>query len=340
MRTMNTVRGSLKPVETPPSSGRHSAFRILHSAFCLAFLAANLAAQPASPAEHAVQLALDGQCAEAMPLLDQVMANVRDPDLKRKIGKGGVRCSMLLGKQGDATRYLTWLRQEFPNDADILFLAVHVYSDLAQQNSQALLETAPDSQEVIQLNAENFEKQGDLTKAIAEYRVLLQRSPNMPGIHYRIGGLILAQPPGNTSVEDARKEFEEELKVFPQNPAAEYYLGELARQQDKLPDAIAHFSRSVELYPTFAEAHFGLGRSLLDSGRAKDAVAPLETAEKLAPENPTIHFTLATAYQRLGRKDDAAREFALQKTTAAKIDQNTKTLRKNVSGAPAETRQP
>jgi Flp pilus assembly protein TadD len=79
-----------------------------------------------------------------------------------------------------------------------------------------------------------------------------------------------------------------------------------------------------------------LGRFLLDSGKSKDAVQPLETGAKLAPENPTIHFALATAYQRLGRKEDAAREFALQKSTSEKINQNTKTLRKNVSGAPAE----
>ena len=290
----------------------------------------------ATPAEHAVQLALDGSCTEAMPLLKQAMAGARDNDLKRKIGKGGVRCAMLLNQPLDATRFLEWLQHEFPRDPDILFLAVHVFSDLASLNSQALMTSAPDSQEVIQLNAENFEKQGDLPKAIAEYRVLLQRAPRMPGIHYRIGGLILAQAPSAASAEEAGKEFEEELKIYPQNAGAEYYLGELARQADKLPEAIEHFSRSTQLYPAFAEAHFGLGRCLLDSGQPKDAVGPLETAVKLAPENPTIHFSLATAYQRLGRKDDASREFALQKSTAEKLNQNTKALRKNVSGAPGE----
>ena len=293
-------------------------------------------AQAAEPtaAERGVALALEGRCTEAMPLLKQAMGDASDRELKRKIGKGGVRCSMLLGQQSSATSFLGWLQQEFPRDPDILFLAVHVYSDLAQLNSQALLNNAPESQEVIHLNAENFEKQGDLAKAIAEYRVLLQRAPGTPGIHYRIGGLILSQPATATSAEEARKEFEEELKIFPQNAGAEYYLGELARQADKLPEAIEHFTRSAKLYPDFAEAHFGLGRSLVDSGRAADAVTPLETAVRLAPDNPTIHFALATAYQRLGRKDDAAREFALQKSTSEKLNQNTKTLRKNVSGAP------
>jgi tetratricopeptide (TPR) repeat protein len=290
--------------------------------------------QEKSAADRGIQLALEGNCKEAILLLKVAADQRLDKELKRKVGKAGVRCSMMLGQQDNATGFLLRLQRAFPQDPDIMFLAVHVFTDLAQMNSQALMNSAPDSQEVIQLNAENFEKQGDLKKAIAEYRVLLQRAPGMPGIHYRIGGLILSDASTTTSAEEARKEFEEELKIFPDNAGAEYYLGELARQADKLPEAIEHFSRSAKLYPSFAEAHFGLGRSLLDSGKASDAVPALESAVKLAPDNPTIHFSLATAYQRLGRKDDAAREFALQKSTSEKINQTTKTLRKNVSGAP------
>jgi tetratricopeptide (TPR) repeat protein len=208
-----------------------------------------------------------------------------------------------------------------------------MFSDLSLRNSQDLLDTAPDSPLVIQLNAENFEKQGDLAKAIAEYRILLQRQPDKVGIHYRIGGLIMSQPDTATSPEEARQEFEQELKLNPRNASAEYYLGELARQGSNLPAAIEHYSRATALYPGFAEAYAGLGRSLLDSAKTADAVTPLETAAKLAPENPAVHFALATAYQRLGRKQDAAREFALQKSTSEKINQTTKTLHKNVSGA-------
>jgi len=288
------------------------------------------------PEDRAVKLALDGRCGEAMSALKQLAFDTLGRETKRMVGKAGVRCAMLLNQQNEATSYLDRLQHEFPSDPDILFLAVHVYSDLAQSSAQSLMNSAPGSQEVIQLNAENFEKQGDLKKAIAEYRVLLQRVPSMPGIHYRIGGLIMAQLASATSSEEARKEFEAELKIFPQNAGAEYYLGELARQSDKLADAIVHFKRSAELYPSFAEAHYGLGRSLLDSGKAADAVAPLEAAVKLAPENPTGHFALATAYQRTGRTEDAAREFALQKSTSEKLNQNTKTLRKNVSGAPTD----
>jgi len=290
-------------------------------------------AAAAQPPKSGVELALAGRCTEAMPLLD---AGMRDPasvvEAKRTVALAGVRCAMSLNQQTDAMSFVSWLQQAYPKDPEVLFLSVHVFNELSLRNAKDLMDSAPDSPLVVELNAENFEKQGELAKAIAEYRILLQRTPDKPGIHFRIGGLIMSLPATETSAGEARKEFEKELKVNPQNAAAEYYLGELARQQDRLEEAIQHFTRSTRLFPDFAEAYGGLGRSLLDSGKAADAVSPLETSVKLAPENPTIHLALATAYQRLGRKEDAAREFVLQKSTAEKINQNTKTLHKNVSG--------
>jgi len=288
-----------------------------------------------SAAERGVELAMKGQCADAMPLLDAAMRDAANTvAIKRGVSLAGVRCSMLLNQQSDAMSFLAWLQQAFPRDPDVLLLAVHVFSDLSDRNSRELMNVAPDSPQVIQLNAENYEKQRDLAKAIAEYRVLLQRTPDMPGIHFRIGGLILAQSAGAASADEARREFDAELKIDPRSAGAEYYIGELARQEDKLPEAIEHFSRATKLNAGFADAWFGLGRSLLDSGRAADAIEPLETAAKLAPDNPTVHFTLATACQRAGRREEAAHEFALQKSTAEKIRQNTDALKRNLAGKP------
>jgi len=308
---------------------------VLSAAFSLGI---GVAASDPSAAERGTALAEQGNCAEAMPLIHDALeqvAQIQDRDLKRRMGAAGVRCAMTLNHQGAATLLLAWMEQEFPNDPEILFMATHVYSDLAARTSQELMDAAPNSPLVVEINAEKFEKQGEWKKAIAEYRVLLGREPKMPGIHNRIGQIILAMPATATSNDEARKEFEQELKVYPQNAGAEYFLGELDRKGGHLPQAIEHFRNATKLNAGLPEPYFGLGRCLLDSDRAADAVAPLETAARLAPGNPTIHFTLAHAYQELGRKEDAAREFALQKSTSAKIQQNTETVKRNVSGVPA-----
>jgi predicted Zn-dependent protease len=307
---------------------------LLSTAFSIGI---GLASPNQSTAERATELAERGECAAAMPLIHQALeqdTQIQDSDLKRRMGAAGVRCAMMLDHRGAATTILAWLEEQFPHDPEILFMATHVYSDLAARSSKELMDTAPDSPLVVDINAENFEKQGDWKKAIAEYRVLLAREPKMPGIHARIGQIILTLPATATSNDEARKEFEQELKLHPQNASAEYFLGELARKSGQLPQAIEHYRNATRLNPGLPEPHFGLGRCLLDSDKAAEAVGPLERAAKLAPDNPTVHFTLAHAYQELGRKDDAAREFALQKSTAAKIQQNTETVKRNVSGVP------
>jgi tetratricopeptide (TPR) repeat protein len=307
---------------------------LLSTAF---FLGIGLAAPDQAAAERGTELAEHGDCAAAMPLIHQALEHdteIQDAALKRRMGAAGVRCAMILDHRGAATTILAWLGEQFPHDPEILFMATHVYSDLSSRSSKELMESAPDSPLVIDINAENFERQGDWKKAIAEYRVLLARDPQMPGIHARIGQIILTLPATATSNDEARKEFEQEVKLHPQNASAEYFLGELARKAGHLPQAIEHYGNATRLNPAFPEPQFGLGRCLLDSDRAADAVGPLETAAKLAPANPTIHFTLAHAYQELGRKEDAAREFALQKSTAEKIQHDTETVKRNVSGVP------
>ncbi len=289
-----------------------------------------------------VDLAMQGRCEEAMPKLDHVMLDPAIPDAdKRQTSTAGVRCSMLLNQQTDAMSFLAWLQQHYPEDPEVLFLAVHVFTELSDRNAQHLMHAAPESPFVVQLNAENFEKHGEIPKAIAEYRILLQRSPDMPGIHYRVGGLLMLHAGSAGALSEAQKEFEAELKLNPQNASAEYYLGELAAQQNHPAEAIADYKRAVAIYPAFADALAKLGRALLDSGSTADAIAPLEKCVSLSPENPAFHLALATAYQRSGRKADAAREFALQKSTSESINQNTKALHKTVSGvAPDETKQP
>jgi predicted Zn-dependent protease len=123
-------------------------------------------------------------------------------------------------------------------------------------------------------------------EAAEEYRKVLSLNPKLPAIHYRLGRLLLAGPRGPTTLDDARREFEEELKTDPGNAAAEYELGEMAREARLWGQAVEHFERAVRLESQFTEALIGLGKSLVSAGRAQGAVAPLEKAVKLDPQNP------------------------------------------------------
>jgi len=269
-------------------------------------------------------LAENGHCAEALPPLKRNLPRIADKDLKRKAGLDGVHCAMTLNQPTTAVDFLQLLTREFPRDPDVLYAAVHAYSDLSLLASQQLAANAPSSRPAKELLAESLESQGKWEQAQKEYEAILQQNPSAPGIHFRLGRLLLSKPnPGPDMAEQAKKEFEAELKIDPNNAGAEYVLGELARENQQWDDAILHFGRAAKLDAAFGDAYLGLGQSLISTKKYSEAIEPLETAVKLEPQNPATHYNLATAYSRTGRKQDAEKEFAIHRQMTQKEPQET-----------------
>ena len=300
------------------------------------FLLVSALAVAAASGQSAMKLAESGHCREALPLLKASLPKAADPAVRKRLAADGVRCGMSLDDVDSALDFLRDLNKHFPNDPEVLYLSVHIFSDLSLRASQKLMNSASTSYQVHELNAEALETQGKWSDAEAEYREVLKRDPHLPGIHYRIGRLLLSGPENPAAKSDARREFEEELKIDPTNAGAEYVLGELARQDGKDPEAIGHFSRASKLDAGFADAFLGLGRTLLADDRAADAIPPLETAVKLDPANPMSHFQLANAYTRMGRKEEAAHEFNLQKQADEKLQQAKQRVREGIAGSPPQ----
>ncbi|MGD0695637.1 MAG: tetratricopeptide repeat protein [Terriglobia bacterium] len=279
-----------------------------------------------------LSLAEGDRCKEALPYLDKDYSRAPEPQMKRTIGIDALRCAMNLN-QADKT--LDWIRvlgRSFPDDPDLLYLSSHFFSDLSTQTSERLLVTAPGSYQAHQFNAEVLELQGKTGEAAEEYRQVLSLRPTLPGIHYRLGGLLLAGEPGAQALGSARHEFEEELKIDPRNAAAEYQLAEMARQARQWNDAIEHFQRAATFAPQFGEALIGLGKSLVSAGRVQEAVRPLERVAALEPDNPNAHYQLAFAYRRLGREQDAAKELAAYEQTQAKVKSGMMRIRTGILG--------
>jgi tetratricopeptide (TPR) repeat protein len=222
---------------------------------------------------------------------------------------------MSLDQEDTAVEALLRLKRDYPGDPEVLYTTTHFFSELASRSSQALAAAAPNSPQAQQLEAEAFESQGKWDQAAAQYNKILEANPGLPGIHYRLGRIMLGRvPPDEAS---ANREFEEELKVDPQNAPAEFMLGESARQRGQWDEAIAHFSKASKADESFPEAYLALGMSLNSAGRFPEAITPLETYVKMQPGDPAGHYQLATAYARRGRKQDADREMRLQQDAAA-----------------------
>lgn len=283
-------------------------------------------------AKLGLSLAQAGQCPDAIIWLKKPTTKTLPDELKKSVGTAGIRCAMTLNKQDDALDFIRTLRRDFPRDPDVQFLSAHVFSDLSIRASQDLLFTNPSAYQVHQLNAEALEAQGRWDDAVSEYRAVLEKNPKLTGIHSRIGRAILSKPKTATTFEEAKKEFDEELRLDPNNAVAEYVLGEIAREQDQWPDAIQHFGKAVQLDGNFADALIGWGRSLTDGGKPDDAIAPLERAAKLQPDNPTAYYHLAIALRRAGKREEADKEFALYKEASERAKQLTHNVQEGVLG--------
>jgi tetratricopeptide (TPR) repeat protein len=270
-------------------------------------------------AQRAISLVKSGRCAEALPILKKSAPAVSEKELKLNAGLALIRCAMTLDQRETVLGALSWMRPEFPHNAELLYVATHVYSDLATRTGQDLARLAPESYQAHEMNAESLEMQGKWDQALKQYEAVLQKNPTAPGIHFRIGRLLLSKPnPGPDMAAQAKKEFEAELKVDPDNAGAEYVLGELARQDQAWEDAIQHFSRAANLDRGFGDAYLGLGQSLISAKKFSEAISPLVTVVRLEPQNPTAHYLLATAYSRSGRKEEAEKEFAIHRQMTQK----------------------
>lgn len=271
-------------------------------------------ASPLATAEKAVKLAETGHCAEAIPELRKIIRNITNSELKKLAGLHGLRCSMIRNSPLDAEDFLQFLRRNFPHDPEVLYQATHAYADLSNGASEQLMREAPFSYHAHELAAEQLEQQGKWDEAVAEYRKILEINSNLPGIRFRLGRALLSKPnPSPEMVNEAKRNFELELKIDPQNAGAEGVLGELAAKAGDQATAIDHFKRATILDSGFAAAYLGLGSSLVSEKRFAEAVQPLETAVKLAPDDPMAHYNLAVALSRVGRKEDADREFAIHR---------------------------
>ncbi|SPF44163.1 TPR repeat protein [Candidatus Sulfotelmatobacter kueseliae] len=271
----------------------------------------------ASSAERGLALAQKGRCKEALPILKKSTPLLQDKQLRYGTLMATARCAMSLERTETAVGTLLELNRDFPHDPDVLYMTTHFYSELASRASQELATMAPSSPQAEQLEAEAFESHGDWDRALAEYQKILEQDPQRHGIHYQLGRVLLSKTPPDG--ENAKKEFEEELRVNPNSASAEFMLGETARQAGQWDEAIVRFSKAADLDAGFDEAYLALGMSLNSAGKFPDAIRPLETYVKRQPGDPAGHYQLATSYARTGHKQEAQREMQLQRETAARV---------------------
>lgn len=144
---------------------------------------------------------------------------------------------------------------------------------------------------------------GDLTTALAHYRVALNLAPTDPETHYNVG-LTLARL---QRWPEAIAAYRTSLDLAPDQTAAMNNLGLALQHTGRLDEAAAWLQRAVAREPDSPELLTNLSAIELDRANVPAALQHAEQAARLAPDRPATLLQLGTA-QAAARRLPAARQ--------------------------------
>jgi tetratricopeptide (TPR) repeat protein len=255
----------------------------------------------------AISLSELGRYNEALPGLEKGFRQTADAETRRMCGLQLERAYTALKRDSKAVEVALELERSYPNDPEVQYHDGKIFGNFAFLTMQKLWSASPDSLWKHQAEAEALESQGSYPAAMAQYREVLARDPQRPGIHYRLGRIFLASSEKNGSPEDvnsAAKEFEQELNVDPGNANAAYELAEIHRNAGQFDLARNYFEVALQGHPEFEEAHLGLAASLIALQKPEVALPHLQAAIALNRSNEVAWWRLAQVERVLGNSDE------------------------------------
>lgn len=115
------------------------------------------------------------------------------------------------------------------------------------------------------------------------------------------------------SPEEARRAYEEALRLEPAMVDAHINLGLLFHRDGKLQEAERCYRKAIAHAPQEVLGHFNLAVVLTDAGNRAGAIKAYKTVVSLAPSFAEAHCNLGTLYEAEGQKAEAIQHYAAAK---------------------------
>jgi tetratricopeptide (TPR) repeat protein len=144
-------------------------------------------------------------------------------------------------------------------------------------------------------------QQSKYEDAFPLFKVLIERYPSMPFLHYAYGTALLAV----SDFDSAAIQMKAERPISPASELPCLRLASISLRQHMSDESIKWALCALNLNPHSIDGHYLLGRASLDLGDVTSAIRELEAASKLSPASPEIHFNLAKAYVRANMTEKA-----------------------------------
>jgi Flp pilus assembly protein TadD len=131
---------------------------------------------------------------------------------------------------------------------------------------------------------------GDADAAIAEYKSLVEKSPNSPEARNNLAAALARK--GRD--DEALQHYREALRVAPFHYDANMNIGALLARKGNANEAVSHFLAATRSRPDATEPHIYLALILAGSGQTGDAVKEIERAMQINAQTANTEFTNAT----------------------------------------------
>jgi tetratricopeptide (TPR) repeat protein len=149
-----------------------------------------------------------------------------------------------------------------------------------------------------------YARLGQIEKAEKRYRLAIEVSPDLAEAHYNFGVLLTEQG----KYKEAASAFQRSLEINPFDADSHHNYSVLLEREGRLAEATEHYRAALASRPNFRMASFNLGRLLVHQGKNDEAIKHF--LNTLTPEDestPRFMYALAAAYARTGDRDAAIR---------------------------------
>jgi tetratricopeptide (TPR) repeat protein len=158
---------------------------------------------------------------------------------------------------GDIDAEVATMRQALtahPKDVDLLYLLGHAYERLGKQEAAHIEKVSPESFRKEQFLAESYAASNEWPSAVIHFQNAVAVAPNQTGLHVELGEVLLHAG----KVNQAGREFGEELRLNPQSLRALVRRGEIELIQENIDAALRDWTQAVTIDDAQMERILGL----------------------------------------------------------------------------------
>jgi tetratricopeptide (TPR) repeat protein len=220
----------------------------------------------------------------------------------------GLNCRSL-GDHKSARKYFAeaWdLQLRDPYALYSLIEEDHALGDKAAglDHFRLFLTSFPESPWLHVLYANAYVQKGNDAEARREYQEALRLSPDLPAVNFRLGFLFYKEGDYIPAADCFRRE----LALNPSYSDANMFLGQTLHHLGRDEEATVYLRQAIALDSRSELAYRALVAALGEKGDLDRAVEILRMAEKTFPDDPSFPAQLASMLMRLNREEEALKE--------------------------------